>query len=231
VEAGTYTVTVTGNACNTTASVVVNVMPANFGVSVNTPINVCPGQPIPFNSTVSNLGSFPPNGIAYDWDGPNGYNSAQADPTINNSNAGMSGTYTVNASAGGCSVSANSTVTVYSASINPNVLQNGQLVYCLANGETQGPIEFFLSNPSYSSQINNYVINWGDGTSETITSANFSSLMSHSFLPGSYSIVLTMNMSNGCSTSTTYTAFIGSTPSPASLQLFANQCGETLSCW
>jgi hypothetical protein len=110
--AGTYTVTVTGNACNTTASVVVNVMPANFGVSVNTPINVCPGQPIPFNSTVSNLGSFPANGIVYDWDGPNGYNSAQADPTINNSNAGMSGTYTVNASAGGCSVSANSTVTV-----------------------------------------------------------------------------------------------------------------------
>ncbi len=221
--AGTYTVTVTGNACNTTASVVVNVMPANFGVSVNTPINVCPGQPIPFNSTVSNLGSFPANGIVYDWDGPNGYNSAQADPTINNSNAGMSGTYTVTASAGDCDVSSNSNVTVYSASINPNVLQNGQLVYCLGNGETQGPIEFFLSNPAYSNQITNYVINWGDGNSETITPANFSNLMSHVYPSGSYNITLTMNMSNGCSTSTPYTAFVGSSPAPASLQLFANQ--------
>jgi PKD repeat protein len=221
--AGTYTVTVTGNACNTTASVVVNVMPANFGVSVNTPINVCPGQPIPFNSTVSNLGSFPANGIVYDWDGPNGYNSAQADPTINNSNAGMSGTYTVTASAGDCDVTTQAPVLVYSPSVNANSLSDEQLYYCIGGGEPGGDVELMLTIPSYSNQITSFEFVWGDGTNTTYTAANWSGVISHYYPIGSYTSQLIMHLNGGCNATTTYPVFVGGSPTPAALSVFNSQ--------
>jgi hypothetical protein len=101
---GTYTVTVT-NAGGCTATITTNIT-VNNGIaavaSSNSP--VCTGVA---------LNLFASGGTSYSWNGPNGFLSAQQNPTISNVTTAAGGTYTVTVTnANGCTSTITTNVTV-----------------------------------------------------------------------------------------------------------------------
>lgn len=94
---GTYSVIASLNGCSSsspaTTNVVVNPLPA---VIANNNGPVCAGSTLLLTaSTVA--------GATYTWSGPNGFTSAQQNPTIPNATVAATGTYSVTVSASGCS--------------------------------------------------------------------------------------------------------------------------------
>src|SRR5207237_1446225 len=113
---GTYSVTVTANGCtsNAAGSTNVTVTPTpQPTASNNSPI--CSGATL--NLTASNLAN-----ATYSWTGPNGFTSNVQNPTITNASTAAAGTYSVVATASGCSSSNPATTTVVVNTIpNPPV--------------------------------------------------------------------------------------------------------------
>ncbi|MBK8599139.1 MAG: hypothetical protein IPN83_26980 [Holophagales bacterium] len=107
--AGTYSVTATVNGCTSSASttsVIVNPIPAtptagNGGA-------VCEGGTITLTASAV-------AGATYAWTGPNGFTSADQNPTIPTVTVAMAGTYIVTATVNGCASPANTT----SVTVNP----------------------------------------------------------------------------------------------------------------
>ncbi|XZF13068.1 GEVED domain-containing protein [Chitinophagaceae bacterium MMS25-I14] len=112
---GTYTLTVTANGCSATAttSATVNTAPTGVAASSNGP--VCEGSPLSLN--VSNTTT----GATYSWSGPNSFTANTQSPAIASPTTAASGTYTATVSVGGCSVTANTTVTVNATPVISNV--------------------------------------------------------------------------------------------------------------
>ena len=192
-----------------------------FSINAGPDLVICPGSPINLNSTLT---GNPSGNVNYDWDGPNNYNSSQADPNINNAQPSMSGNYTVNASSGGCQQSDVVNVTVGSVSISSGFFNaQNQLSYCLGDGEVTGLIAFNINLPSNLSTVQSVTINWGDGTTVNLNSSNWSALQSYAYSPGGYSVSIIVTLTSGCVLTKTYPVFVGSSPSPASLGLFVNQ--------
>jgi len=209
---------VTVSSANT---VLITVIP-NFTVSAGNDILVCKGNTISLSATPSGNG---PNTVSYSWSGPNGFTSSQQSPSITNSTTAMSGNYTVTASIGNCSVQDVVRVDVAEPQITSPQFQNGILVECVNAGGLTGDIGFFLSVPTYSASILNYSVDWeNDGIYDAIfTASNWSSIILRSFSVGAHTISIKMNLTNGCSASKPYSVFVGSSPSPATLQLLPNQ--------
>ena len=92
-EAGVYTVDVTTESnctASTTTVVDVGVRPSITALS-NTSFPCMSGtNPVTFVSTI-----FPPGNYQYDWVGPNGFTSNQAEPIISNFNVQNNGIYTL----------------------------------------------------------------------------------------------------------------------------------------
>ncbi len=189
---------------------------SGFNVTAGLDAFVCKGNTINLSSSVSGNGS---NAVAYFWSGPNGYMSNQQSPNIPNSTFAMSGNYTVTASVGNCQVTDNMNITIPEPKIED--LNGKDITSFTECNVTSGDFTFKLSIPSYQSNILNYIISWGDTTSETFTSS--SSNPSHTFPIGSFIISIQMNLINGCSVTKTYPVFVGSSPSPATMALFVNQ--------
>ena len=92
-----------GCGSQASTSVVVNEFPVpNVTVGSNSP--VCTGADILLNATSDVVGS------TFAWTGPNGFTSTDEDPVISDASLAMTGTYTVIATANGCSSSPGSTV-------------------------------------------------------------------------------------------------------------------------
>lgn len=94
---GTYSVIASLGTCSSppgTVSVVVNPSPAAPTAGSNSPI--CEGSAL--NLTASTVA-----GATYSWTGPNGFSSADQNPTIPSATASASGAYSVTTSAAGCS--------------------------------------------------------------------------------------------------------------------------------
>ncbi len=192
-----------------------------FSINAGPDMVICPGSPINFNSTI--IGN-PSGTVDYDWDGPNNYNSSQADPTINNAQPNNSGNYIVSASAGACEASDTVNISVGSVSISSGFFNaQNQLSYCLQDGELTGLIAFNINLPSNQSTVQSVTVNWGDGTSVSLNSSNWSALQSYAYSPGGYSLIINVTLTSGCVLTKTYPVFVGSSPSPASLALFINQ--------
>src|SRR6185312_1735058 len=106
-----YSVTVTTTGCTSpagsTASVVVNPIPATPTAGSNSP--VCAGSAI-------NLTTPTVAGATYSWTGPNGFTSTAQNPSIANSTAAMAGVYSVTVTTTGCTSPAGSTASVV---VNP----------------------------------------------------------------------------------------------------------------
>ncbi|MCX7744303.1 MAG: gliding motility-associated C-terminal domain-containing protein [Flavobacteriales bacterium] len=170
INAGTYTVTVTGaNGCTstTTASVVVNPLPTPTAGS-NSP--VCVGQTITLNAS---------GGVSYSWSGPNAFSNNTQNPSISNAQLVNAGTYTVTVTdANSCSASASTAVTVNPLP-TPSIGSNspvcvGQTIILNAGGGVSyswsGP-NAFSSNTQNPSISNAQLVNAGTYT-VTVTDAN-----------------------------------------------------------
>lgn len=232
---GTYDFigTATANGCSDNTQIQVTV--ANFTISAGADITICPGQSVSLNSTITNgLTTQEQSNVTYSWSSSNGgYTSTQADPTFSNLPAGNYN-FTVNATYNSCIFTDIVNVNV----ISPQITNPAGLIYCLQPNQTSGIVGFYINLPSnVGSLVSNYTVNWNDNSPiQTFTASstpNWSSLISHTFPAGNHPIQLTMNLISGCSSSVTLNAFVGSSPSPAALQLFAGQAescvGETTS--
>jgi gliding motility-associated-like protein len=106
---GTYTLSATIAAgtlnCVATATTNALVIPVNQVTVTPSVINIC--EPNPFTLNANATGA-----TSYQWSGPVSYNSAQQNPTISNTQPGMTGIYTVTASFIGGPVVCQSTNTV-----------------------------------------------------------------------------------------------------------------------
>lgn len=179
---------------------------SGFIVTAGVDAFVCKGNTINLSSSVSGNGS---NAVTYSWSGPNGYTSNQQSPNIPNSTFAMSGNYTVTASVGSCQVTDNMNITIPEPQIE--ALNGNAITSFTQCNVTSNNFKFKFSIPSYQSNILNYIISWGDTTSETFTSA--SSNPTHTYPIGSFTISIQMNLTNGCSVTKTYPVFVGNTPS------------------
>jgi len=125
VQEGTYSVRVIVNGCSSSASnttVVVTPLPATPSPSNSGP--VCAG-------TTLNLSTTAVSGATYSWSGPNAYSSSLRNPTIINTTANMSGTYSLTIFQGLCaSIPGTTEVVVNPVPNNPVVTMaptNGNL--------------------------------------------------------------------------------------------------------
>ena len=97
---GTYSVYATVSGCNSatvTTSATVNAKPATPTTTSNTP--VCSGNNISLTATSTT------SGVTYSWTGPNSYTSTAQNPIISAVTTAAAGTYSVVATANGCSSS------------------------------------------------------------------------------------------------------------------------------
>jgi gliding motility-associated-like protein len=188
---------------------------------------ICPGNPYTFSGSVSGIGSYQP---VYQWSGPGGFSDTTLTPTISSVSQADAGTYVLSATIGSCVLYDTVLLDVYTISINSGQFNPGrtQLVECIGPGSSTGLIGFFPVLPSPSSSIQSVTIDWGDGVVQTIPSSGYSALQTHNYQAGSYSLSITVVVSAGCTTVLTYSVFVGSSPSPASLALFVNQANGCL---
>lgn len=104
-DSGGYTVIVTdSNGCSQSANVnvVVNSLPVP---TVSISASICSGSTLNLNSS---------GGSSYSWSGPNGFNSSQQNPSINNVSAANSGSYSVTVTdVNSCSASISSSTSVF----------------------------------------------------------------------------------------------------------------------
>jgi hypothetical protein len=167
-QAGNYIVQISNQNCTNpissdTTLVVVNIP---FSIFAGSDIGACVGSPINLTSTIT---GSPVGTVTYSWTGPNGFTSSQQNPTISNPGTSAGGTYTVTATAGGCGDSDGVSVVMVNPTISSGQLQsfsgNLWLVECTQPGFPNGDI--FVTNGISSSVynlVNNYSINWGDGS-------------------------------------------------------------------
>ncbi|MBL7883007.1 MAG: gliding motility-associated C-terminal domain-containing protein, partial [Bacteroidia bacterium] len=174
-NSGVYTVVVTdANGCSATdtANVTVNQTPLAPTANANAS-NLCEGQTLQLNS--NSTGS-----TSYTWIGPNGFNSSQQNPNINNASVLQSGTYIVfGTSADGCNsdtTQINITINtnpIANASVSANNICSGNTVNLNANG---GGTYSWAGPNSYSSNaqnptLNNVQVNSSGTYTVTVTNA------------------------------------------------------------
>ncbi len=198
-NAGTYTVVVSANGCNASASstVAVNAVPEPSAAS-NTP--VCIGSDLLLSAQ---------GGASYSWSGPNGFSSNEQNPVLPNAQAGDSGTYTVTVSNGSCSAS-----TQVSVEVNPGPAAAAAANGPVCEGETielsaSGGDTYSWSGPNgfVSSEQNPVIPNAQPGDS------------------GAYTVMVT---APGCSAFATTTVEVRPLPDPQAASNTPICEGETL---
>ncbi|HSY50310.1 MAG TPA: IPT/TIG domain-containing protein [Thermoanaerobaculia bacterium] len=119
-DAGTYSVTVTVNACTSpagTTDVIVNAIPAMPAATNDGPY--CSGATISLSTPAV-------TGATYAWAGPNGFTSSQQNPTRANAATADAGTYSVTVTTNGCTSPAGTTsVVVHATPATPAASNTG----------------------------------------------------------------------------------------------------------
>ncbi len=204
-NAGTYNVTLTNatTGCSAEANTVV-VVNANPTVSASNTGAYCAGQTISLSAT-SNATSFA-------WSGPNGYSSAEQNPTIANIATTNGGTYTVVATnANNCTAQASTVVTV---NANPTANASNTGAYC--EGQT-----ITLQTTSTGSYA------WSGPNGFTSNLQNPTIANSVALNAGTYTLVVT-NVNN-CSASASTDVVVNVTPTVTASNTGAYCAGHTIS--
>src|SRR5204863_20673 len=140
-DAGTYSVTITVNGCSSaagTTNVVVNATPATPTASNGGPY--CQGATIALSTAFV-------SGATYAWTGPNGFTSAQQNPTRTSATTADAGTYSVTITVNGCTSAAGTTnVVVNTIPATPTATNGGP--YC--EGATIALFTPTVSGATYS---------------------------------------------------------------------------------
>ena len=213
--------------CSAYSNVIFIDVLTNFSIDAGSNISTCVGQNISITPTINGSTGYTPS---YSWSGPNNFSSTTSSIGFTSVQQAASGQYTLSTTIGGCILQDQVTIDVLGISLssgffNPN---NTQLVACLTPQETSGIIGFSINLPTSISSIQNININWGDGSSGIIVSSNYSNLQIHNYAPGSYQLTVSMTTTTGCIQIISYPVFVGSSPSPAALQLFINNSNGCL---
>jgi hypothetical protein len=190
--AGTYSLTVTTNGCTSaagTAAVLVNTAPAAPTAGSNSPI--CAGSTI--NLTASTVA-----GASYAWTGPSSFSSAVQNPSRTGSTVAMSGTYSVTATAGGCTSPAGTvTVTVNAVPATPSATSNSPA----CTGTNINLTTATVAGATYS---------WTGPSAFTSTAQNPTIAGASTAMAGTYSLSVTVA---GCSSAAgTTTVAVNSSP-------------------
>ncbi len=205
-NAGTYNVTLTNQTtgCSAASSTVV-VINANPTVTASNSGAYCAGETIRLTATATGATS-------YSWSGPNGYASAQQNPTITNATTNNGGTYNVVVSnASGCSASAS---TVVAVNANPIANASNGGAYCAGQTislQTTATGSFAWSGP-----------NGFTSTSQNPTIANSTTANA-----GTYTLVVTN--ANSCTAQATTNVVVNAVPTVTASNTGAYCAGETIS--
>jgi PKD repeat protein len=239
-NSGTYTLNYSYQGCTLTDQVNMVVIPG-FSVDAGPASTlVCTGSSFSQIATVSNG----PTNVTYQWTGPSGNNVGSA-ATLSLSNIGNNqlGTYTVTASASGCSVTDNITLVTVNPALSSNSYDAalGLFKKCLEGGASSGTIVFSENSAdTYNNQISSYSINWGDGTTtiqgtppvswtagsnQVTTVIDDWQSIAHSYTAGYYTLVYTLTTSSGCTITKEYQIFVGSVPANPTVTFPANISG------
>lgn len=168
------------------------------------PIAIANPNPLCEGTTLS-LSVTPVAGQTYNWTGPGGYTDIGSSVDRIGITVGMSGTYAVTATAGGC-VSAAGTITVIvnsnpSASVTPASPQVCEGIDLNLNGNPSS------GSGTYSSHV------WsGTGAASINAGSSTATPTFNNSSPGSYGLIYTVTDNNGCSGSSTVTIIVNSNP-------------------
>ena len=207
--AGLYSVTVTVNGCPSlagTTTVAINTIPSTPTASSNSPL--CAGSTL-------NLTSSLVAGATYSWTGPNGFTSANQNPTIANSTLAMAGVYSVTAIINGCpSPAVTTSVVINAIPSTPTASSNSPV----CTGSTINLTTPLVAGATYS---------WTGPNGFTSTIQNPTIANSTLAMAGLYSVTVTVN---GCpSLAGTTTVAINTIPSTPTASSNSPLCaGSTL---
>ena len=205
-NAGTYNVTLTNptTGCSTEASTVVAVNAAPTVTASNTGA-YCAGQTIALSAVSADATSFA-------WSGPNGYASAQQNPTIANAATNNGGSYTVVATnANNCTAQASTVVTV---NANPTANASNTGAYC--EGQTI---------TLQTTATGTYAWSGPDGFTSTTQNPTVANATTSN--AGTYTLVVTN--ANNCTAEATTTVTVNATPTVTASNTGSYCAGETIS--
>ena len=204
----TLTLTATAGNCVFSDNVkIANV--SNFTVSAGSDQTICIGTNVNLSATVSNANGFP---VSYAWSGPGGFSSSSQNIAL--SNIQETSIYTLKSKILTCELLNNISVIV----VVPRLTSTDQIVL---NGENwfkkctniSGVIK--ISNgidPSLYDMVDNYEVNWGDGTPNFITTNDVFLNEPHTYLAGFYELNFIITTNNGCVLNQKYKVYVGKKP-------------------
>ncbi len=225
----TYTVTAIGCVGTTTVVVKANANPtASFSFS---PTSGCAGNLIQFTNA-----SFPSSGLKFNWNFGDPVSGTDNTDTLENPTHTFSAfgtgvqSFTVSltvTTAAGCQNTTTQTITLTKGPDASIADQNtfSPFTFCQTGG---GKSILIINNISTSQATNtNYDIDWGDGTPH-YSGATLPNGTTHTYNSlGYFTITVTVDGVNGCSTKKKYIVFNGSNPSVGlgTLGATVNLCG------
>jgi len=217
--AGNYTVMVTVGTCQTQDVVNVQVNPSPVASFTSSPSTPCSNVPVTFSNT--SVGS----GLTYTWNFGDPSSGASNTSTLTNPSHTFSSAigngnqiFTITLTVinlFGCSNTISQNITVkqrpdasiadYLTTLYPPFTNCAGGTFSL---EVTNISTTFTSNASYN-------INWGDGTSDFVTTNwVLNEITTHTYnLPGYFTLTLTVIGQNGCASTKSYVVFNGSNPS------------------
>jgi len=191
---GTYSVTATVGGCPPSAagttSVTINQTPIAPTASSNSP--VCVGNDL--SLTASTIA-----GVTYSWTGPGSYSSSSQNPVISSATTSESGTYSVTATAGGCTGPVGTTTAIVNPSPSAPVVGSNSTV---CSGLTLSLTANTISGATYS---------WSGPNSFSASSQNPTITNVTTDAAGTYSVTATVG---GCPTSPAGTGVVAINQTP-----------------
>ena len=140
------------------------------------------------------------SGATYSWSGPNGFSSTEQNPTINNCNMSMLGTYTCTITFGGESNSSTTDILILSL---PETSFDATMV-CVGNAT-----EFTSTATVTGQHFGAYEWDFGDGTTGS------GEQVSHTYAQaGTYTVTHTARTNGGCQNEVTQTVNVYAMPVP-----------------
>ncbi len=192
---GSYSCFVQSAITKCTETVVLNVTNNNtFSTSASNTGSLCAGGTIQLNT---------PSASSYTWSGPGGFTSSLQNPTISSATPTMSGTYSVQVSAGTCSAQATTSLTVNAL---PTVTISNSGPVCVGNnivinGAGSGTFNWSGPNSFTSSTQNNTIAAIASNAgsySLTVTGANSCTITASTNVIINALPIATASVSNAC---------------------------------
>ncbi|MCX8478530.1 MAG: PKD domain-containing protein, partial [Chitinophagales bacterium] len=221
----TYTITGTSNNCTASTTLNVTVNPKPTAAFTFIPNNVCAPASVQFTNNSTGMSSS-------NWSFGDATNNSSATNPNHKYNAPKNGgtstystTLTVTNSFG-CSATNTQTVSIkqrpQAALDDYDAWANGLTPFtnCISGGFVTYPLNVYNISATSSSNISNYSIDWGDGTTP-FTGNSFSTSTplgspnpSHTYTAlGTFNLVHIVSGTNGCLDTNSYSVFNGSAPS------------------